>query len=250
MAEILQSTTEDGGVVHLSLSQRSKKNAINYRMREKLLEILEEQAAGGRARAIVLSGDGENFSAGGDIEGLLKVEPKDFRAYLQRGHKLVRALWNLEIPTVAAIEGIGVGGGIALAMCCDHVIAARSARIGFTFLKIGFVPDWGTIFTLSQRVGVTRARNIFLNAELLTANEAKDLGIVDQVVDDGEAVASALARAEKLAAMPRDAYTYTKKFLQNLPNNLEQALEFELFAQQTCFKSEDFMRSTARFLRG
>jgi enoyl-CoA hydratase/carnithine racemase len=236
------------GVVQLLMRQPGKKNAMNAAMREELGRRVDAIAADASVDALVLAGADGDFSAGGDIQGLMRVDRSEFRAYLARGHELVRKLWRLEKPTVAAIEGVGVGGGLALAMCCDHVVIGRSARIGFTFLRIGFVPDWGTLFTVTRRVGPARARSLFLEARLVGAAEAAALGLVDEVVEDGEVAATVLGAAQRLAGQPKRAYALTKRFLQQLPATLDETLEFELMAQDTCFKSDDFLRGVQPYL--
>ena len=236
------------GIVQLVMSQPGKKNAMNAAMREALAERIEALATDPGVAALILSGAGGQFSAGGDLQGLMQVDKTEFRQYLKRGHNLVLKLCSFEKPAVAAIDGVGVGGGLALAMCCDHIVMGRSARIGFSFLKIGFIPDWGTLFTVSRRVGASRARSLFLMAELLDSARALEIGLVDQVVEDDEVQSSALKVAQLLAHQPKRAFAYTKRFLQNMPNTLEQTLEFEAITQESCFKSEDFLNGIAPFL--
>lgn len=237
------------GIVQLVMNQPHKKNALNAAMREALAERITVLSDDPAVSALILTGADGNFSAGGDIQGLMKVDKADFRRYLKRGHQLVLKLWNVEKPTVAAIEGVGVGGGLALAMCCDIIVMGRSATIGFSFLKIGFVPDWGTLFTVTQRVGTARARELFLTADLIDAARARDIGLVDLVVEDDQVQSAAVAAAQRLAQRSRRAYAYTKRFLQNLPATLEQTLEFETLAQEDCFKSEDFLAGVAPYLK-
>jgi len=236
------------GIVRLVMTQPGKKNAMNAAMREALGERIGACATAADVDALVLTGADAQFSAGGDLQGLMRVPKSDFRPYLKRGHDLVLRLWNFEKPAVAAIEGVAVGGGLALAMCCDHIVAGRSARLGFNFLKIGFVPDWGTLYTVTRRIGAAQARALFLGGALLDAAQALAINLVDQVVDDGAVQTAALEVAQRLAQQPKRAYAYTKRFLQNLPTTLEQTLEFEVMVQESCFKSDDFLGGVAPFL--
>jgi 2-(1,2-epoxy-1,2-dihydrophenyl)acetyl-CoA isomerase len=249
MAGRIEEKSADG-VTWLTMHQPGKKNAMTAEMRDTLKERISVLGHDPGARGIVLTGAGGDFSAGGDIQGLMAVDPADFRAYLKKGHELVSALWAFEKPAVAAIEGVGVGGGLALAMCCDHIVAGRSARIGFTFVRIGFVPDWGTLYTVTRRVGWARARRLFLDAGLVGANDALAIGLVDEVVADDEVQSAAAAAVERLAARPKRAYAYTKRFLQNMPVSLDQALEFEAMVQENCFKSDEFFEGVEPFLSG
>lgn len=236
------------GIVELVMSQPGKKNAMNAAMREALTERIDALAIDPAVTALILSGAEGQFSAGGDLQGLMKIDKAEFRQYLKRGHQLILRLWSFEKPAVAAIEGVGVGGGLALAMCCDHIVAGRSSRIGFSFLRVGFVPDWGTLFTVTHRVGASKARALFLMAELIDAARALEIGLVDQVVDDDQVQSAALDAARRLAQQPQRAFAYTKRFLQNIPGTLEQTLEFEAMVQDNCFKSDDFLKGVAGFL--
>ncbi len=236
------------GVVRLTMSQPGKKNAMNATMRESLRSKIAEAATDPDTRALILTGGDGDFSAGGDIQGLMRVETSDFRGYLQKGHRLVRAFWSFEKPAVAAIEGVGVGGGLALAMCCDHIVMGASARIGFTFVKIGFVPDWGTPYTVVQRVGKTAATRLFQTADLVCSEEALRIGLVDAVVDDADVQKEAIDAASRLARRPPQAFALTKRMMRTATDSLDTALEYELAAQQSCFKSDEFLEGVRPFL--
>ena len=236
------------GLVRLTMTQPGKKNAMNASMRETLRSELVEVAANPAIGAVILTGADGDFSAGGDLHGLMQVQKSEFRDYLKHGHQVVRAFWNFEKPAVAAVEGVGVGGGLALAMCCDHIVMGASARIGFTFVKIGFVPDWGTPYTVAQRVGKATAAKLFLSAELVSADEALRIGLVDAVAADAEVQQAAIDTARRLARQPRRAFALTKRIMRTIPDSLDAALEFELSAQENCFKSDEFMEGVKPFL--
>ena len=236
------------GIVRLLMRQPGKKNALNAAMREALAERIASCATAPDVDALILTGADGEFSAGGDLQGLMQIDKNEFRSYLKRGHELALRLWTLEKPAIAAIEGVGVGGGLALAMCCDHIVMGRSARIGFTFIKIGFVPDWGTLFTVPHRIGIARARELFLSGELIDASRALAIGLVDRVVDDADVQQAAVDVAADLARQPKRAYAYVKRFLENLPASFEQTLEFEAMTQENCFKSQEFLAAVEQLL--
>ncbi len=238
----------DGGVLRLVMHQPAKKNALNATMRLALLEAIRVAGNDPSVTGLILTGAGDTYSAGGDIQGLMKVETEAFRSYLQQGHALVKALWDFEKPAVASIEGIGVGGGLALAMCCDQIVIGHSARIGFSFIKIGFVPDWGTPFTVPQRVGRAVASRLFTSGSLVTADEALRIGLVDQVVDDNAVQDTGVQIATALSQHPPRAFALTKRLMRTVPNSLDTAFEMELFAQQSCFKSDEFLDGVKPFL--
>jgi 2-(1,2-epoxy-1,2-dihydrophenyl)acetyl-CoA isomerase len=233
------------GLLRLVMSQPGKKNAMDRAMREALLGALGAAAADEATHAVVLTGEGADYSAGGDLDGIAAIPPTEFRAYLAEGHRLVRAAYAFPKPLVAAVAGTGVGGGVALALCADRLVLARSARIGLPFLRIGFVPDWGTIHTLPRRVGPHAAGKLFARKGLIGAEEAAIVGLADELVEDASLEAAALDRAAALAALPPRGFAATKRMLRE-EAALDAALSAELDAQEAQFTGE-FREGLAAF---
>ena len=249
MSDFVKLDRLESGILRLVMNQPGKKNAMNAAMRTELREQVEAAAVDRETKAVILTGADGEFSAGGDIQGLMAVDKANFRHNLKAGHKVVESFWELEKPLISAIEGVGVGGGLALAMCADHIVMSETARIGFTFMKIGFVPDWGTPFTVAKRVGPGVARRLFQSCDTLDAQEAWRIGLVDEIVPAATVQHRAVDAAKKLAARPPRAFAYTKRLMQSLPNNLDAALEMEVMVQENCFKNEEFMAGVERFIR-
>jgi enoyl-CoA hydratase/carnithine racemase len=233
------------GLLRLAMSQPGKKNAIDRAMREALLGAFAEAARDERTHAVVLTGDGADYGAGGDLDGIAAIPPPEFRAYLAEGHRLVRAAYAFPKPLVAAVAGIGVGGGVALALCADHVVMAKGARVGLPFQRIGFVPDWGTLHTLPRRLGPHAAARLFARMGLIGAEEAGIIGFADELADEAALQDAALARAEALAALPPRAFAETKRLLRDA-DALDVALAAELDAQERQFTGE-FREGLAAF---
>jgi 2-(1,2-epoxy-1,2-dihydrophenyl)acetyl-CoA isomerase len=235
------------GVMRLTMNQPAKKNAMSRDMREGLHAQFRSAIDNPLVRALILTGAGGTFSAGGDLDGIARVSPAEFRAYLSGGHDLVRTVYACPKPLVAAIEGVGVGGGVALALCADVIVMADSARMGLPFLKVGFVPDWGTLHTLPRRVGWATAQRLFLEARLIDAGEAASIGLCDAVAPAAELQNVAVARAVHLALQAPAALAATKRILGQLAGSLEEALARELDAQDEAFRGAEFAEGLAAF---
>lgn len=246
MAEIIVETPRPG-ILRLIMSEPVKKNAMSRAMREQLLRALESAVHDPAVHAVVLTGANGTYSAGGDLDGIAQLAPETFRSYLADGHKLVRAAYHFPKPLVAAIEGVGVGGGVALALCGDLILMSRSARLGLPFLKIGFVPDWGTLHTLPRRVGWQNAYRLFAMAGLIGAEEAARIGLCDEVADEGAVQARAVETAAALAQQPPNAFAQLKRIMGDLSGSLDAALEAELDAQDACFRGAEFAEGLKAF---
>lgn len=235
------------GILRLAMHHPGKKNALSREIRETLRESFAAAAIDGLVDGVILTGAGDTYSAGGDLDGISAVPPAEFAAYLSAGHDLVRLVYAFPKPVVTAIAGIGVGGGIALALCGDVILMSHSARVGLPFLKIGFVPDWGTLHTLPRRVGWHAAKRLFLEARLVGAEEAERIGLCDAVVPDAALQEAAVERASALAAQAPAAFAETKRIMSALSGSLEEALARELKAQEAAFSGREFQEGLAAF---
>lgn len=180
-------------------------------------------AGGGWLRAVLLRGEGPNFSYGGDLKsfGPVRYELGPLvRRWTADLHMGLQRYWQLPVPVVAAVQGFAMGGGLAVAAGCDVVVAGQSARLGSAFAQLGFSCDSGSSIALSARMGLARARRFVLLAEMLDAAEAKQVGLVDKVVADDQVQADALALAERLAAGPTLAYGEVKRLFRQMGGNL------------------------------
>ena len=154
----------DGATVILTISQPARRNALSMAIREGLTEALDRIEADREVRAVVLTGAGGTFSAGGDISGMDVTDIPSGRERFRRTHRMVHALIQSSKPLIAAVEGWAAGAGMSLALCCDTVVAAEDARFMASFGKIGLVADCALFYTLPQRVGMGRARQFFSTA--------------------------------------------------------------------------------------
>jgi len=237
--------TRDGAVAVLTLDYPERRNALAMPMRQRLVDALEAIEADRDLRAIVVTGAGSTFSAGGDISGMNVTDLAAGRERFRMTHRLVRLLIKGSKPVIAAVEGWCVGAGLSVAMCCDTVVAAEDAKFAAGFGKIGLIADLGLLHTLPARIGQGRARQVFLYGEQISAGRAEAIGMVDHVVPPGTALQAALGRAALFhAAAPLPA-AMTKQYL---AIGLDAALEWERDTQSALFLTADHAEGKAAFL--
>jgi enoyl-CoA hydratase/carnithine racemase len=234
-----------GGIAMLTLTYPERRNALAIPMRQALADAFERLEAEASVRAVVLTGADGVFSAGGDISGMNVSDFAGGRERFRLTHRLVRLMIESRLPIVAAVEGYAVGAGLSLALCCDTVVAAESARFAASFGKIGLVADFGLLHTLPRRVGEGRARQFFLYGEMIAAVEAERIGLVDRVVPDGATLDTACERAGVLAEAAPLPIAMTKSFL---AAGLAEALEWERTIQSALFLTPDHAEGKAAFL--
>ena len=197
MTDELATQVKDG-IALLTLCVPRKRNALTSGLRLELRAALRRLDADPACRAIVLTGAGGAFCSGGDIEGM-DGDPQSARERLGVLHDVVRLVAAGGTPVVAAVRGPAFGGGFALAMAADVVVAEPTARFCASFARIGLMPDLGLLWSLPGRVGAARARRLVMEAREIGAAEALRLGIADEVTAEGEHVARARALAESLS---------------------------------------------------
>jgi enoyl-CoA hydratase/carnithine racemase len=240
-------TEAQDGITVLALDRADKRNALNAELRRDLIAAVTEALSDEGVRAIVITGAGGHFCAGGDIDSMDGLTPKTGRARMKDGQRLVRLLYDCEKPVVAAVEGFAVGAGAGLALLADSIVAGEGATIGFPFFRVGLVPDYALLHTLPRRVGGAKARDLLLFARMVAAPEAVAMGLADHLAPKGEAVARATELARELAAMPPHAFSLAKRQLALAPLSFETALEAEAMAQSLSFLSEESAEGRAAF---
>jgi 2-(1,2-epoxy-1,2-dihydrophenyl)acetyl-CoA isomerase len=229
------------------INRPERRNAIDADVRHGLLEAIAAALADAAVRVVVLAGEGGTFCAGGDLTSLAGLDAKAARARLQSGHRIVRMLAAADKPVVAAVDGFAMGAGAGLALCADTIVLGESATIGFPFLKVGLVPDFGVVYALTRRIGVAKARNAVLYARNYRSAEAVDLGLADVAVPDREVRDRAMTLAAELAAMPPFALGLAKRQLAQFPADLDAALELEALGQPLCLSTAEFAEGFTAF---
>lgn len=234
-----------GATVLLTLNQPQRRNALAVAMRQQLADAFEQIEADRAVRAVVITGSGTNFCAGGDLSDMNVADFPAGRERFRLTVRLVTAIIAGSKPVIAAVEGWAVGAGLALALCCDTIVAAADARFMAGFGKVGLVADFGLLHTLPARIGQGRARQMLIHGDQIDAARAEAIGLVDHIVPSGQALPRALAIAEKLADAAPLAIGLTKSYL---AHGLADALEWERNIQSSLFQSADHTEGKAAFL--
>ena len=238
MEDHLQVTVSDG-VLRLTLNRPAVLNALTADMTDRLAAEVEDAAAREEVRLVLLSGAGGAFSSGADVSGPDAHESFDITS-LDRANRVVRAITSLRKPCVAAVHGVAAGVGCSIALACDLVVAADSARFVLAFSRIGLMPDGGATATLAASVGRARAMRLSLLGEPFPGPEAYDAGLVSHLApsDEVDAVVDALVR--QLVTGPPLAFAAIKRAVNQatLPQ-LEVALENERSGQAVLLRTAD-----------
>ena len=237
---MLRTETEDG-VLTVTLARPERRNAIDGELASRLREAFEAAADDGEVRALILTGEGKAFSAGGDLSRFERDwDPREFRHDSHRLTSLITLLERLEKPTVAAINGAVTGAGTQLALVCDVRLAAASARFIYREGRLGIIPSHGGVTRLVKLIGQARARDVLLGGEELSATEAHDVGLVTAVVDDDQLHSAARARVELMLKRSPQAYAAAKRLLWLAGNvDLESGMVAEGLAQSLLIGTDE-----------
>ncbi|MEV0642959.1 enoyl-CoA hydratase/isomerase family protein [Streptomyces sp. NPDC050619] len=238
---------QDGPVRTLTLNRPGRRNALDLDDRRALRAALSEAENDHTCRAVVLTGAHGVFCAGGDIRSMSQ-DPEVARARLAVINDIARALVHCPKPVIAAVEGGAFGLGLSLAAASDYVVAAEDARFVASFAKIGLTADTGLSWSLSQRVGPGRAKELILFADELTADQAHRMGLVSEVVPGEEVMGRAMERAGQLAAASPAMVAGTKRIFAQERQDLESILAAEAEVQAELLAGDDFAERRAAFL--
>ena len=243
--------TLDGGVKRITFNQPARRNAIDTEMMGALRAAISE-AATDESRVIILTGAGDAFCAGADLQsGAIKDRSSiDVTASLRNNtNPTILAMRNLPKPIIARIHGHAVGVGCNYALACDILIASDQAKFGQAFIKIGLMPDGGSTHTLPRLVGYHKAFELMATGDTIGADDALALGMINRVVPFKELDATVDSLAARLCASAPIALAKIKQGLVHAESNdLASALEFEAVNQGACFHSEDFGEGVKAFL--
>lgn len=243
----LQITTHNG-VCTVKLNRPEVRNALGLEMREELRDFFTQMKNNNEVKVIVLTGEGKAFSAGGDLSALKEIDAFTGRKRLQSGHEMIHSILNLEKPVIAAINGTAAGAGVSLALACDMIVASRSSALIQSFVKVGLIPDLGSIHFLPRLIGRHRALELMFLGEKITAEQAQNIGIINRVVEDDFLMGEVNSIALKLAEGPDMALGLMKKLVnKSVLTDINDTLELEGFAQGMCFESDHFKEGVKAF---
>jgi 2-(1,2-epoxy-1,2-dihydrophenyl)acetyl-CoA isomerase len=236
------------GIVSVTMNRPERKNAANGAMWDELLQVFREVGSNSDDRVLVLTGAGGDFCSGADVSGMGSGGTHGL-ANMRHISDVAMALYRLPQPAIAKVRGIAAGAGMNLALLCDIVIAGETARFSEIFARRGLTIDFGGSWALPRRVGLHRAKELTLLADIIDATEADRIGLVNRVVSDDTLDKYVTEMATRLAAGPPIALAQAKRLLNNaIGSTLEQALDEEGAAQTINFSTKDTAEAVKAFL--
>jgi len=247
---VLVEVDADAGVATITLNRPDALNALTVPMKQALLAVFRRLERDKAVRAVILTGAGRAFCAGQDLRERLEPDAAPLGVEVrERYNPIVRAMRNLPKPIVGAINGVAAGAGASLAMACDIRIASDAASFALAFGRVGLVPDSGATWFLPRLVGATRAAELALLNDSVSAADAVRLGLVGRVVPAADLATEARAVADRLAAGAPRAIALTKRALNAAwEHDLEAALEYEAQLQDLAGRTKDHAEGMAAFL--
>lgn len=254
MSEPTVLTDTRASVRWITLNRPSALNSFTAVMHGELLEALNAAAADASVRAVVVTGAGRGFCAGQDLNdpGMAAPDgqPPDVGAVIERHYRpLATRVRSMPVPVLAAVNGVAAGAGANFALCCDFVVAGRSAGFIQAFAKIGLVPDCGGSWLLPRLIGRARALGYAMSGDKMGAEEAERLGLIWRCVDDATLADEVQQLAQRLAAMPSRALAETRRALDASSTlGFGEALALEAETQRELGRAHDFAEGVAAFL--
>lgn len=245
--------TIEQGVATLTLNRPEQLNSFNAQMHKEVREALKQVRQNPEVRCLLITGSGRGFCAGQDL-GDRNVAPgaaaPDLGESIEKNYNpLIRALRDLPMPVICAVNGVAAGAGANIALACDITLAARSASFIQAFCKIGLVPDSGGTWTLPRAVGMARAKALALLGDRLSAEQAEQWGMIWRCVDDAALQDEALKLARQLATQPTYGLALIKRALNASANNsFDAQLDLERDLQRLAGRSEDYREGVAAFM--
>jgi 2-(1,2-epoxy-1,2-dihydrophenyl)acetyl-CoA isomerase len=238
----------DQAIAKITLNLPEIRNALSLEVRLELTDLFRRLGDDDRVKAVILTGSGPAFCAGGDIRTMEGVTPVPARIRLKKGHRLIKTMLGLEKPIIGAVNGVTAGAGVSIALACDFLIAVEKASFTVSFTRIGLVPDLGLFYLLPLRIGVARAKEIMFLAETLEARKALEWGLVNRVVPGENLDEEARALACRFINGPGQSLAMIKAALNRWPAGLDSLLEMESTMQAVAFSSRDFDEGRKAFL--
>jgi len=255
MTEAVRLTFGDNGVALLEMNRPDSRNAFSDEIKDGLREALLSLTQAPNLRALVFTGTGGAFCAGGDLKAMLQRHaagegnaPQDVKIRMEALHAWFRLLRDLPVPVIVAVDGPAVGAGLGLALAGDIVLASERAVFGASFAKVGAVPDCNLMWSLPRIVGLQRARELFYTGRLVKADEAQRLGICLEVLPQDQLMSRAHAIAAMMVNTSPEAYALTKQITaQALQSDSDTILAAETEAQMVCLTSDYHIDAVTRF---
>ena len=243
-------TEEKNNVLVVTLNRPEKLNCFNREMALQLITVLDKAENNNNIRAIIITGMGKAFCAGQDLSEAIDPNGPGIKKIVgEHYNPIILKIRSIEKPIIGVINGVAAGAGANIALACDIIYASKSASFIQAFSKIGLIPDSGGTYTLPRLVGFNLASALMISGDKLSADDAKNFGIVYKVFDEENLMELSIASAIKIAAMPTKAIGLTKRLLnKTYTNSLEQQLLLEKNLQIEAANTSDYKEGVNAFL--
>lgn len=246
---------QDGAILTITMNRPDKLNAVTDVMLGEMNDAFKQAEKDRSVRVVVLTGAGRGFCAGADLAAATESRGSngkfDFGHHLRTTfNPLINSIRTMPKPVIAAINGVAAGAGMSMALACDITIAAESATFLQAFVKIGLIPDSGSTWLLTRLIGTARAMDLMLTGRKITAQEALEWGLINQVAEDAQLAAVVRALAQEFAVAPTAAIGHIKRAVEYANNHsLEEALDYEADIQDVAGKTADHAEGVMAFLQ-
>lgn len=241
---------KDGGVAVVTINRPESLNALNKKVFIELGLAFNEISQDPKVKAVVITGSGKKaFAAGADVGELKSLSALDAREFALAAYNTQDKICHLAKPTVAALNGFTLGGGCELAMCCDLRIAAETAKLGQPEINLGIIPGGGGTQRLARLVGTSRAKELIFTGKIISAQQALEWGLVNQVVPLEQLMDESLKLAREMAVRSVPALAFAKMAInRGCDIDLTSALHYEIECFAGCFTTEDHVEGITAFL--
>ena len=242
---------KDSNVAVIRLNSPATMNALESRLFEELCEATADVERDSSVRAVVLTGTGRAFCAGGDLKRFSEgFGANEGYFYMRRFAPWVRQFAEMGKPTIAAVNGYAVGAGFCIALHADMIIASDDAKFGMAFANVGLIPDLGGLYALPRLVGLQRAKELVFTGRNINAEEAKEIGIVNKITTPERLFDDAFELAKKIAEGPSAAYRLAKSLINASGSmTLDQLMDQEALLQAQCIQTEDHKNAVDAFFK-
>jgi enoyl-CoA hydratase len=242
----------EGGITVLTLNRPDTLNSWNEKMRGEMRDAVRDLVMDDGLRVLVITGEGRAFSAGEDVrgmKGLADISTREFRRAVRNIHNVFDELEAIEVPVIAAINGVAAGGGLELALSCDFRIAAETAKLGFPESNVGLIPGSGGCSRLVKIVGIAKAKRLVMTGEMVPAPQAQALGLVEEVLPADQLMPRAMELAKQLAGKAPLALGLAKLVLNACLNvDPDTGRHIERLGQSILKKTEDHLEGAKAFV--
>ena len=237
-------------IATLTINRPKSLNALNTEVLNEIYQAVQSVAANEEIRVLIVTGSGEKaFVAGADITELAELNTLSAKLFVTNGHRTMAALQSLSIPVIAAVNGFALGGGLELALSCDFIYASENARFGLPEITLGLIPGFGGTQRLARIIGKNMAKEMIFTGKMISAQDAAQMGIVNQVLPAEDLMAAVVKTAKGIAAKGAVSLNLAKQTInQGMDVDLHTGCKMEIDAFALCMASEDAGEGTRAFL--